>query len=387
MKKIYLTIILFCYILTVKSQCMIDALNKINKIDGTCILYKELNNSGLNEISIVLKEGSYHIYLLNASHDITEYRLMEQIDDSDIPLIVDERSENYLKYKMYNARNNEYKFSVEFNVRDKACILLALFVVNDERDKIIEYAKSKSEAPEGTVRVSKNLFFEKTEVSNKEYGEFVFWNKKTYGENSREYLNSLPDTTTWIVKEKYLQPYVIYYFRHPAYSNYPVVGIRYEQANKYCEWLTDRLNEKIFLEKKKKEYETGPETDNIPTIFQYRLPTKQEWEMVTGIGISEKYKKIKAKDGNINANLRFHKGNENDTEYSSITAPVDSYFPNLLDIYNMIGNVAEMLQEKGIAKGGSWYHTEKEVSIKKDFMYDQPTNWLGFRCVCEKVSE
>jgi hypothetical protein len=48
----------------------------------------------------------------------------------------------------------------------------------------------------------------------------------------------------------------------------------------------------------------------------------------------------------------------------------------------MIGNVAEMLAEKGICKGGSFYHALDDCKITGQLTYTQPEPWLGFRCVC-----
>jgi formylglycine-generating enzyme required for sulfatase activity len=71
---------------------------------------------------------------------------------------------------------------------------------------------------------------------------------------------------------------------------------------------------------------------------------------------------------------------------ADITSPVKSYFPNKIGVYNLIGNVAEMISEEGIAKGGSWINKPEEVSVTEDFHYTKPSDWLGFRCVCEKVN-
>ena len=59
--------------------------------------------------------------------------------------------------------------------------------------------------------------------------------------------------------------------------------------------------------------------------------------------------------------------------------------PNALQVFEIFGNVAEMIDEKGIAKGGSWKHPKEECTVEKDFTYDIPNNWLGFRCACNKV--
>ena len=36
------------------------------------------------------------------------------------------------------------------------------------------------------------------------------------------------------------------YLRHPAYSEYPVVGVNWIQAVQFAEWRTDRVNEAML---------------------------------------------------------------------------------------------------------------------------------------------
>ncbi len=36
---------------------------------------------------------------------------------------------------------------------------------------------------------------------------------------------------------------VEYYFRHPGFNNYPVVGVSWRQAYDFCLWRSDRVNE------------------------------------------------------------------------------------------------------------------------------------------------
>ena len=70
---------------------------------------------------------------------------------------------------------------------------------------------------------------------------------------------------------------------------------------------------------------------------------------------------------------------------ADVTAPVKSYWPNNYGIYTIIGNIAEMVQEKGVSKGGSWIHTPEQSNLTKQIIYTKPTSWLGFRCVCEFI--
>ena len=238
--------------------------------------------------------------------------------------------------------------------------------------------------PSGTVKIKGNIYIDKTEVSNFDWREYVMWLEKTYGKTAMEYRNALPDTLVWKEKESFNEPYTQYYYSHPAYNDYPVVGISYEQAVQYCKWRTERVKEL---------FETKMLTDKknvYPTNFEYRLPTKEEWEAAAKIGYSEKIQQqLNTKyKGQILANLKRNKEDNvvvagNIPDNADITAPVKSYWPNAAGCYNLIGNVAEMINQQGLAKGGSWKNEPSEVYIEKDLTYIKPTAWLGFRCVAE----
>jgi formylglycine-generating enzyme len=53
----------------------------------------------------------------------------------------------------------------------------------------------------------------------------------------------------WRSELSYNEPYVEYYFRHPAYNYYPVVGVSWKQAKDFCVWRTDRVNQKELIKK------------------------------------------------------------------------------------------------------------------------------------------
>ncbi len=98
-----------------------------------------------------------------------------------------------------------------------------------------------------TVTVS-SFYMDETEVSNLHYREYVYWLQRAYGADYPEIIaKSLPDSTVWREGLSYNEPNVVYYFRHAAYNNYPVVGVNWYQANDYCKWRSDRVNEMLLI--------------------------------------------------------------------------------------------------------------------------------------------
>ena len=97
-------------------------------------------------------------------------------------------------------------------------------------------------------RVSVSSFYiDQFEVTNFNWLEYLYWVNRTYSEYPMIYKNALPDTNSWRSPLGYNEPYVEYYMRHPSYQNYPVVGVSWIQANDFCKWRTDRVNEYILI--------------------------------------------------------------------------------------------------------------------------------------------
>jgi formylglycine-generating enzyme required for sulfatase activity len=236
--------------------------------------------------------------------------------------------------------------------------------------------KKKIFFPPGTAKINDTLFADKTEISNFSWQEYEMWVKAKYGANSPEHIAVLPDTLVWRQNNSYNEPYVYFYYRHPAYKEFPVVGISYEQAQAYCKWRTERVKEFMCLSKNYNVIE-----------FEYRLPSKQEWEFLTNNGLGYFSNNAKNEKGKIKFNHRWAIDSIEAKEgyqhpFPDVTAPVTSYEKNLFGLYNLIGNVSEMISEKGISKGGAWCHLKEECRVGKDISYEKPTAWLGFRCVC-----
>ncbi len=215
-----------------------------------------------------------------------------------------------------------------------------------------------------------------------------------------------PDTLTWLHDFSYTfnEPMFDTYFWHPAYGEYPVVGVNWEQANAFCNWRTDfRLS---LLTPYQRKYET-----------EYRLPTETEWEYAAkGSKDNSIYPwggpYSRNSKGCFLANFKPVRGNYIADGYA-FTAPAVSYWMNDYGLYNMSGNVSEwtstpfeptasmfvsdinpfysydagdsahpMLKRK-VIKGGSWKDVGAFLQVAaKDYEYQDTSKcYIGFRCV------
>jgi len=93
-----------------------------------------------------------------------------------------------------------------------------------------------------------SFYMDETEVRNVDYLEYLYWVNRVFSDMIDVYRRALPDTLVWLDPMAYNEPYVEYYLRHPAYSQYPIVGISHIQARDYALWRTDRVNEKVLID-------------------------------------------------------------------------------------------------------------------------------------------
>ena len=249
-----------------------------------------------------------------------------------------------------------------------------------------------------------SFFMDQTEVRNVDYREYLHWIQRVFIDYPEVYRNALPDTLVWRSALAYNEPYVQYYFRHPAYNNYPVVGVNWLQANDYCVWRTDRVNEMRLVEEGileldpnqvgRENFNTeaylagqyeGLVIENLPSLDpneesrivsledgiilpRYRLPTEAEWEYaassLVGIRDYNVYRGRKKypwdgqytrsgdvkKQGDQLANFKQSDGDYGgiagwSDDGADITAEVKSYEPNDFGLYDMAGNVAEWVAD------------------------------------------
>ena len=95
-----------------------------------------------------------------------------------------------------------------------------------------------------------SFYIDETEVTNIMYLEYLDWIKAVFPQNEDKYKKlyegALPDTLVWRNQLGYVEELTTNYLRHPAYAEYPVVGVNWIQAVQYLEWRTDRVNEFIL---------------------------------------------------------------------------------------------------------------------------------------------
>ena len=220
------------------------------------------------------------------------------------------------------------------------------------------------------------------------YVQKLDWGKITFRGES-----IYPNTQVWISQFLWNEAWSDYYFVHPTFNNYPVVGVSYLQATLYCQWYSD-----AYGQKERAEYQ-----------IVYRLPSELEWERAASVVAEKRSKKSSGSPVNNNF-LRNSKGayianfrdsSENFGQDGAMyTAPVQSYYTNDAGCYNMQGNVAEWTstsigyriggstEEGHIIKGGAWTLPEAACTVgARAILYygvagvAPAASYVGFRMV------
>jgi len=217
-----------------------------------------------------------------------------------------------------------------------------------------------------------------------------------------------PDTLVWArdFQFSYNDPLLHMYFKHPGYSEYPVVGVTWEQAHAFCNWRTKFYNMYSAIE-----------------VNEYRLPTEAQWEYAARGGrklAMYPWGSNYARDakGCFFANFKPYRGAYND-DTGTTTMKVAQFRPNDFGLFDMAGNVAEWtnsayqsaanthihdlnpdysymarkadpdILKRKVVKGGSW----KDISYfmqcgvrTYEYQYESRP-YIGFRCVRAYIGE
>jgi gliding motility-associated lipoprotein GldJ len=126
-----------------------------------------------------------------------------------------------------------------------------------------------------------SFYMDETEVTNLMYMEYLDWLKRVFPPDQENYKNiyegASPDTLVWRNRLGYNETMTNNYLRHPAYAEYPVVGVNWIQAVEFSKWRTDRVNEKTLEDQKylAKDAKLGVEAGTTFSTDTYlAAPTK-----------------------------------------------------------------------------------------------------------------
>jgi hypothetical protein len=344
---------------------------------------------------------------------------------------------SYVGYKGFQKKISELQ-SVEMIYLEEAYTLLSEVVVSHRKLNLRDIDKA--------VRVIRgNLYAMSTEVTNNDFNVFLDhledFNQMElrakcdyvldgYSASEREFfrrytgdLNLLPTQDDSVQKATTIVGPKVREFK--GYGEYPAVNVSYEAAVQYCEWLTDQYNSGT----KKKRFKKV--NFRLPTLDEWQIaalgyPRFQSWKLTENqveviipkedsvIELSRGAKKMVPVDKDIlypwyvAYNYRKKPSNSfhcylGNFKVVSVYKPCPSnapsfdgfvtmglcgaYFPNNMGLYDVVGNVAEMIDEKGKACGGSWNDWPAESTIHSVKNYTRPDATIGFRVFMEVVEQ
>ncbi len=215
----------------------------------------------------------------------------------------------------------------------------------------------------------------------------------------KEEVEIYPDTTVWIrdFAYSYNEPMHNDYFWHDAYSDYPVVGVSWQQAKAFCEWRT------LWHNQARKER-------GKHFVSRYRLPSEAQWEYAARGGLQAATfpwggPYAKNDRGCFMANFKPLRG-DYAADQALYTVEADAYEPNDFNLYNMAGNVSEWVDssydpgsyeyastinpsvndpnnKRKVVRGGSWKDVAYFLQVSsRDYEYaDSARSYIGFRTV------
>lgn len=334
----------------------------------------------------------------------------------------------YLGYSSFRKKITELPMVENIFLEDSYTLLDEVVITHAQvnirkLDKDMRILRGKLYAMEAEVTNEQyNLFL----ASLQEQGKHVLRKKcdydlSSYDKASQAFFHRY--VTQYRERGKYKDSVNVTHIGPHSWSDYPAVNVSFEGAQEYCKWLTDQYNSYTGRKKFRK--------------VQFRLPTLKEWQ-IAALG-DDKFQTWELEENRVDVlvsddslEMTPRKGTRrsirvgNDVLYPwygsyyyrrspqnhkgcflanfridftetpcpanlpaydgwSMMARTTSYFPNNIGLYDVIGNVSEMVAEKGKACGGSWDELPSKSTIHSVKEYTRPDATIGFRVFMEVV--
>jgi formylglycine-generating enzyme required for sulfatase activity len=327
---------------------------------------------------------------------------------------------SYVGYRVFRDKLSNLDFTNKVYLLEEAPTLLDEVMIFEK--KLYKFELKKLEASMKLIKG--NLYASKTEVTNDEYHQFL--KHLLQSGQMPLYKKYKPDITNYegtllIFFKGYHLPQLesTESTYNNDYDDYPVVNISYEAALAYCNWLTELYN----TYKGKKKF----------TKVSFKLPNAKEWQ-IAALGY-KKFQSWELEENEVEVSIPEQPGDEvgklkkmipvkgnvlypwfGAHDYRNkpqnkrncwmgnfkvpdesipcvisrpggdgylITGKVSTYFPNGMGLYDVVGNVAEMIDEKSKACGGSWDHLPEQSTIVSIDNYSGTSGAVGFRVFME----
>ncbi|HEX6225672.1 MAG TPA: SUMF1/EgtB/PvdO family nonheme iron enzyme [Chryseolinea sp.] len=330
---------------------------------------------------------------------------------------------SHVGYKTFKKPINEVTSTLTIALEDYS-IQLKTLTINSKTLNIRQVDNSLR-------RIKGNLYAYETEMTNGPYNLFLQslrddaqdellsvcdFDLSSYDKPSREYYQNYSAVPSHTINKKDTL--------YKDFMDYPAVNISHEAAVIFCQWFSEQYNSSPGKKKFKK--------------VRFRLPTLNEWQ-IAALGypkfqswvLSENMVEVvipndtisetrKGRKATIPVNdeilypwwmaYNYRKKVQNSKNcflgnfkilktdkpcpaqipgYDGWTkmSLTGAYFPNGMGLSDVVGNVAEMIDEKGKACGGSWNDIPSESTIASVKSYAGPSDTVGFRLFMEVLEE
>ena len=289
---------------------------KLEAILGTVVLNIEPEDSevfvnskfvGSGEVKLSLPSNSHRIEVRKSGYEVYEKMITPNADSPQILDVVLNRITNAASTDkpslIHTSQGQQLKLIVGGN--------FSMGAARREQGR-------RSNESLHTVDLQKPFYISTTEVTNAQFLEFMdIHNSGTYKGNDL------------------------------SASNTPVVNVGWDDAASYCNWLSEKEGLKKVYEERDGELKS---IHPIPN--GYRLPTESEWEWVARVqsnGNTQRYswgdsyppKQVAGNFADQSASKFLEAVIDGYEDGFITTAPISSFKPNHLGIFDLGGNVAE----------------------------------------------